>query len=80
MVCCVLPEVPRSVTVYVPAGVPLLPLCLVVEIVRLDVAEVLPGVTEDGENEQLVAFGSPEEQLSPTDELKVPPRALTVTV
>jgi hypothetical protein len=76
----VLPEMPRSVTVYVPAGVPLFPLRLVVEIVRWDVAEVLPGVTEDGENEQVVPFGSPEEQLSPIGELKDPPRGLTVTV
>jgi len=48
-------------------------------IVRWEVADVLPGLTEAGENEQLEAAGCPE-QLRGMGEAKVPPNAWAVTV
>jgi len=47
--------------------------------VNVEVAAVLPGVGAAGANEQLDCAGSPV-QLSATDELKVPPTGVTVTV
>jgi len=67
------------VSEYVPAGVPLLPLRLVVVTVMVEFAVPLPGVTEAGENVQLAAAGRPE-QLRATDEGNVPPKADTVAV
>jgi hypothetical protein len=77
-VCRKLPDAPVIVNVYVPAGVPLLPLRAVVVTFMLDVACPLPGFGEPGENEQLEEAGSPE-QLSET-EPNVPPSACTATV
>ena len=74
-----LPDVPVTATVYVPAGVPLCPTRAAVEIVSLELAELFPGVTEAGENEQLEAVGR-FEQRSETAEPKVPPSAAAVTV
>jgi hypothetical protein len=51
----------------------------VVEIVNRELADVFPGVTEAGENEQLEAAGR-FEQRSETAEPKVPPCAAVVTV
>jgi hypothetical protein len=52
---------------------------LVVDTCSVDFANVLPGVTAAGENEQDDDPGRPE-QLSATDELKADPSELTVTV
>jgi len=51
-----------------------------VEIFKVEVAELLPGETEAGENEQLDAAGSPDKQVRETDEPKFPPRTVTVAV
>jgi hypothetical protein len=61
--------------VYVPDGV----LRRVVVILRLEVAEPLPGVTLVGFNEHEDAAGTPE-QVRETADANVPPSACTVTV
>ena len=71
------PETALMVSVYVPAGVPLLPRRLLVLTVMVEFAIPRPGVTEPGENAQLAAAGSPE-QVQATDEPNVPPRADTL--
>ena len=63
---------------YEPGGVP--PPPPLVEILSVEFAEVLPGVTPPGEKEQFMPFGSAEEHARLTDELNEPPNALTVTV
>lgn len=60
--------------VKVPVG-----LFRLVPILRVEVADVLPGVTDAGVNEQVDDAGRPE-QLKSTDDPYVPPRALTVKV
>ena len=72
---------PLIVIVLVPDGVPGLPYpcCAVVTIVIIDFADVLPGVTEEGENEQVEDFGRPA-HFKDTIEANVPSRAETVIV
>lgn len=59
---------------------PLLPTRLVVKIVKVELAEVLPGETEAGEKEQLAPAGSPDAHVRATDEPKSPLDAVTETV
>jgi len=75
----VLPDVPVTVMLYCPAGVPLDLWRAVVTIFKVELTDPLPGVTADGVNEQLEAAGRPE-QLKETDEPNVPPKADAVTV
>ena len=72
--CCVEPEVPTICRLNVPRGV--LPL---VESVRAEFAPLLPAVTLDGENLQVVSPGSPEQENA-TAELTAPPNGATVTL
>src|SRR5438105_14043762 len=44
-----------------------------------ELADPVPGVSDELEKEHLAAFGRPE-HARPTDQLKVPPSALAVTV
>lgn len=75
-----MPETPSSVTVYVPAGVPVFPWRAVVEIFKVELAEPLPGETEVGENAQLDDAGSPDGHVIETAAPRFPPRAETVAV
>jgi hypothetical protein len=62
-----LPETPLIVMVYVPAGVFLTPCCPLLEVItRVADADVVPGTTAAGENEQNAEIGNPE-QLRPTE-------------
>jgi hypothetical protein len=60
--------------------VPFFPRRAVVEIFNAEVAEPLPGETAVGENAQLDATGSPDEQVRETVAPRFPPRAMTVAV
>jgi len=64
-----------TLMVYVPGGVD----PLVVDTVRAELVDVVPGDADVGEKVHLAPLGSPEhEKLA--DQVKLPPRALTVTV
>ena len=67
VVCCKLPVVPVMVSVYVPAGVPLVPLRAVVLTVIVEFAWPLPGLTELGENEHVDDPGRPEQLIETGD-------------
>lgn len=57
-----LPETPRIVMLYVPAGVFLTPCCPLLEVIsRVADADVVPGTTAAGENEQNAEVGNPEQ-------------------
>lgn len=62
MVWLTLPEVPVTVIVEIPTGVPLVVLMVNVEV-------PLPPVTGEGVNEQLAPVGNPEEQVRLTSPL-----------
>lgn len=79
MLCAGGLAVPVIVIVYVPGCVPEVPLALVVFIINAELTDPLPGVTPDGENEQLDCAGSPEQDRE-TLWLNEPPSSLTVTV
>jgi hypothetical protein len=68
---------PLMVMEYVPRGVLVPPLCVVM--VSVDELLVAPGVTDAGENEQTAPRGRPEHPR-PTALLKLPPTAETVMV
>jgi hypothetical protein len=63
--------------VYVPLGVPVDP--LVVETLRAELADAVPGDTEVGEKVHLAPLGSPE-HVRLADQVKLPPSAFTVIV
>lgn len=71
--------VPVMVMVYVPGCVPEVPLAFVVFIISAELADPLPGLTPEGEKEQLACAGKPEQDRE-TLWLKEPPSSLTVTV
>jgi hypothetical protein len=71
--------VPVMVIVYVPGCVPEVPLAFVVFIISAELAAPLPGVTPEGENEQVDCAGKPEQDRE-TFWLNEPPTSLTVTV
>ena len=72
-------DLPLMVIVYVPGCVPEVPFAWAVFMVNAELTEPLPGVSPEGENEQLDCAGRPEQE-SETLWLKEPPSSLTVTV
>jgi len=74
-VCTKVEEVPLMLMVYVPGGVD----PLVVDTLKAEFADVVPGDADVGEKVHLTPLGSPEhEKLA--DQVKLPPSALTVAV
>lgn len=71
--------VPVTVIVYVPGCVPEVPLAFAVFIVSAELADPVPGLTPEGEKEQVDCAGKPEQDRE-TLWLKEPPSSLTVTV
>ena len=79
MLCASGLAVPVMVMVYVPGCVPEVPLALVVFIINAELTDPVPGVTPEGENEQVACAGKPVQDRE-TIWLNEPPISPTVTV